>query len=246
MGISALIITLNEERNIARALQSLDFVDEVVVVDAFSKDRTPEVARKFGAKVYQREWKGYASQRNYAMEKASHPWVLFIDADEEISQELRQEIKALDFSADGYLIRRESFFVGKPMHCCGWWPDWGIRLFKREKARWEGDLVHESLIFHGKTQRLKGKVLHYPYEKPGEIFSKMNEYARLWALKEKGKRRPSWLRVCSEPIGTFLSSYILKRGFLYGWRGFTVSFAQAYYSFLKYLLLKEEKWTLKK
>ncbi len=246
MEISAVIITLNEEKNLPRALKSLDFVDEVVVVDAFSRDRTAEIAESFGAKVFRREWEGYASQRNFAMEKATHPWVLFLDADEEVSQELREEIISLDFSADGYLIRRESFFAGKPMHCCGWWPDWGIRLFRKEKARWEGELVHESLVFSGKTRRLRGKILHYPYQRPRQLFERMSKYAKLWALRERGRKNPSWLRVCLQPVGTFLSSYILKGGIFCGWRGFTVSFAQSYYSFLKYLLLKEEKWTLKK
>ncbi len=240
-----MIITLNEERRLPRLLRSLDFVDEIVVVDAFSRDGTAEVARSLGARVYKREWEGYASQRNFALQKATHPWVLSLDADEVVSPELKAEILSLDFSADGYLVRRETYFAGKPMHCCGWWPDWGIRLFKKEKARWEGEWVHESLVFQGRTGKLRGKVLHYPYENSRELFRRMEKYAELWAEKEK-HREPSWVKVCTEPVGTFLSSYLLKGGFLAGWRGFTVSFAQAYYSFLKYLLVKEGKWTLKK
>ncbi len=245
MEISAVIITLNEEKRLPRLLRTLDFVDEIVVVDAFSQDKTVEVASSFGAKVYQKRWEGYATQRNYGLQKATYPWVLSVDADEAISPELRDEILRLDFFADGYLIRRETYFAGRPMHCCGWWPDWGVRLFRKEMARWEGDWVHETLVFKGKTKKLRGKVLHYPYDSAGEIFQRMGKYAELWAKKEKD-RNPSWWRVCAEPVGTFFSSYFLKGGFLAGWRGFTVCFAQAYYSFLKYLLVKEGKWTLKK
>lgn len=237
MKISAVIITHNEEDRIERVIKSLDFVDEIIVVDRYSQDRTAEIAASLGAKVFQKEWEGYASQRNYGLSLARNQWILSIDADEEVSPELKREIENLDFSADGYLIRRESFFYGRPMHCCGWWPDWGVRLFKRELARWEGNFVHETLVFQGRTRRLKGKVLHYPYENAEELFDRMKKYARLWANREAGKN-PSWVKVCLEPLGTFLSSYFLKRGIFCGWRGFTISFAQSYYSFLKYLLLK--------
>ncbi len=237
MKISAVIISYNEEKNIKRVIKSLDFTNETILVDSFSPDRTVEIARSLGAKVFQRKWEGYASQRNYGISLASNSWIFSMDADEEVSPELRKEIKSLKFKADGYLIRRESFFYGKPMHCCGWWPDWGVRLFKREKAKWEGEKVHESLIFQGKIERLRGKVLHYPFSDVRELFERMGKYAKLWAGREKG-RKPSWARVCAEPIGTFLRDSLLKKGFLYGWRGFTISFAQAYYSFLKYFLLK--------
>ena len=237
MRISAVIITLNEEKRIEKALKSLDFVDEIIVVDTNSRDRTAEIATSYGAKVFRKEWEGYASQRNYGISVASNEWILSIDADEVVSPQLKDEILNLDFSSEGYLIRRESYFYGKPIHCCGWWPDWGVRLFKKHLVKWEGDFVHESLIFKGRAKKLKGRIFHFPYENAGDLFDRMRLYAELWAKKETGKA-PSWIKVCGEPFGNFISSYFFKGGVFHGWRGFTISFAQAYYSFLKYLFVK--------
>jgi len=236
MKISATIISFNEEERIEATLRSLDFVDEIVVVDAYSSDATVEIARRYGAKVYLKEWKGYASQRNFALKVATYDWILNIDADEVVSPQLREEIlkiKEKEPDCDAFLIKRRTFYLGKPILHCGWYPEEAPRLFRKEKARWEGEYVHERLIVEGKRRKLSGEVLHYSYRSFSEHVERTVRYAKLWAKRERG-RRVTLLHLLLGPPLSFLKVLLLQKGFLDGWRGVIISAMAAFYTFLKY------------
>ena len=164
MKISATIITYNEERNLPRAIESLRCCDEIVVIDSGSTDRTVEIAERFGARVLEANWRGYAGQKNYASDMASNDWVLSIDADEALSEDLEGEIwqlKKNGATCDGYTMPRLAQYLGKWILHSGWHPDRKIRLFDRRRARWVGEFVHESVVVDGTVGELEGNLLHY-------------------------------------------------------------------------------------
>lgn len=244
MKISACIITYNEEDRIEETLKSLENVaDEIVVVDAFSTDKTPEIVKSFGVKFFQREWDGYSSQKNFAISQAKYPWILSIDADERLSQKLRDEImeiKEKEPEFDGFSFRRKSFYMGKWIKHSGWYPDKKVRLFRKELARWEGDFVHETLVFKGKVKELKGELLHYSYRNLSDHVKRIERYSTLSAEKMflEG-RRSSFLKIFSLPLFTFFRDFIFRAGFLDGIQGLIISFFSSYYVFLKFAKLYE-------
>jgi glycosyltransferase involved in cell wall biosynthesis len=164
MLISATIVTLNEERNIRRAIESLTCVDEVLVVDSGSTDRTLDIAFELGARVIEQPWRGYAGQKNFAAKTASYDWILSIDADEAVTPELAAEILALkraEPEVDGYSMPRMARYLGRWIHHSGWYPDRKVRLYHRGRASWAGDYVHESVRVNDSARQLQGKLLHY-------------------------------------------------------------------------------------
>lgn len=238
MKISATIITFNEERNLPRAIESLRCCDEIVVVDSGSTDRTMEIAERYGARVLEANWRGYAGQKNYASDQATHNWVLSIDADEALSEDLEGEIWALKKrgpDADAYTVPRLAQYLGKWILHSGWYPDRKIRLFDRRKASWRGEYVHESVVCQGRVGQLKGNLLHYTCDSLTEHLRTMNRYTTLAAEEVvAGKKKVGYSQLLVDPAWTFFKSYIVQRGFLDGLEGLSIAYMASLYTFLKY------------
>lgn len=238
MLISAVIVTLNEERNIARAIRSLACVDEIVVVDSGSGDRTREIAAQLGARVIEEPWRGYAAQKNFAACSACNDWILSLDADESLTPELAAEIAALNQSGtsfDGYSFPRLAHYLGRWIHHSGWYPDRKVRLYDRRKAKWVGDYVHESVRVEGKVGELQSNLLHFTCASLSEHLRTLDRYTTLAAqeVRARGKSVPI-TRLTLDPAWTFLRSYVLRRGFLDGPQGLAIAWMAALYTFLKY------------
>jgi glycosyltransferase involved in cell wall biosynthesis len=242
MKISATIITYNEERNLPRAIESLRCCDEILVVDSGSTDRTVAIAERFGARVTEANWRGYAGQKNYASDQATYDWVLSIDADEALSEDLEAEIWQLKKNGptyDAYTLPRLAQYLGKWILYSGWYPDRKIRLFDRRKACWVGDYVHESVKVTGTVGALKGNLLHYTCGSLTEHLKTMDRYTTLAAEELAARKKPIGLRqLLLDPIWTFFKTYILQRGFLDGLEGLTIAYMAALYTFLKYAKAK--------
>jgi len=239
--ISTVVLTKNEETNIERCLKSaLTLSDEIIVVDSLSDDRTVEIAKKFTDKVYLNPWPGFSEQRSFSLTKTSHDWILWLDADEEMSQELVEEIQNLKFEQDGYYIPRLVHYLGRWIKHCGWYPDHTLRLFNKHKGCFSGTLVHESFTLTGTTGKLKNPILHYPYRDIAHHLTKMNSYTDLSAkeMNRKGKKK-SLFAAFFHSFFRFIKMYIIKRGFLDGSQGLVISILGSYYVFLKYIKLYE-------
>jgi glycosyltransferase involved in cell wall biosynthesis len=238
MRISATIVTLNEERNIARAIESLSCADEVLIVDSGSTDRTREIALGLGARVIEEPWRGYAGQKNYAAACAVHDWILSLDADESVTPELSAEIlalKTLPTTADGYSFPRLAQYLGRWIRHSGWYPDRKIRLYNRAKAEWIGDYVHESVRVNGSVRELHGDLLHFTCQSLSEHLRTLDRYTTLAARGILvGKKPVPMRRVALDPPWTFIRTYILQRGFLDGPQGLAIAWMAALYTFLKY------------
>lgn len=238
MNISATIIAFNEENNISRAIESLGFCDEITVVDSGSTDRTRELAARSKAVVLSHEWEGYAKQKNFAAQIAQNDWILSIDADEEVSKALSEEILNLKLSATehaGYDFPRLAHYCGRWIRHSGWYPDRKIRLYRRSLGRWTGDYIHESVQTQGTVGHLQGDLLHYTCNSFQEHLESIERYTDLAAqeLHDSGDLS-SIHRLISSPIHAFLKSYLLQLGFLDGAAGFTIAGMAARYSYLKY------------
>ena len=238
MKLSATIITLNEERNIARALESLRCCDEVVVVDSGSIDRTAEIAAKLGARVVESPWGGYAPQKNFAAESASNDWILSIDADEALSEALEGEIWQIKKNGprfDGYTMPRLAQYMGRWILHSGWYPDRKIRLYNRRKARWVGEYVHESVHVEGSVGHLESDLLHFTCDSLSEHLKTMDRYTTLAAEQLISQKKPVKMRhLLVDPPWTFIRSYLIQRGFLDGLEGLTIAYMAALYNYVKY------------
>ncbi len=238
--ISAVIITLNEEKNIERCLRSLEGIaDEIVVADSFSTDDTAAIAERFGAKVIQQAFLGYRDQKNFVTKKASHEWILSLDADEALSTELRDSIQKerANFQYDAYRFARLTNYCGTWIKHSGWYPDKKIRLYNRDKGQWQGEKVHEywGPNEHAKVGELKGDLLHYSFYTQEEHLKQIEKFTELSAREnvEKGKNY-TLLDVWFRPAWNFVADYIFKAGFLDGAAGYQVCRLSAYASYLKY------------
>ena len=238
MKITATIITLNEERNIARAIESLRCCDEILIVDSGSVDRTVELAQNLGARVIEAGWRGYAAQKNWAAEQAAHEWILSLDADEALSEALEAEIWSLKKSGprhDAYTMPRLARYLGKRILHSGWYPDRKIRLYQRGKARWVGEFIHESVDVDGRIGHLESNILHFTCESLSEHLKTLDRYTTLAAQEIAARKiRVPLHRLILDPAWTFLKSYFLQRGFLDGLEGLTIAYMAAFYTFLKY------------
>lgn len=243
--LSAIVITLNEERNIGPCLDSLGWADEVIVVDSGSADRTAAIARERGAEVVVEPWKGYGHGRNAALERATGEWVLVVDADERVTPGLAAEIcrivsGAVRPAAGVYEVPRRAYFLGRWIRRCGWYPGFVPRLFRNGEARYDAARVHERLLFHGSPGRLRNDLEHYTDDNLFHYLSKFDRYTTLGAedLLERG-RRFSISDLVLRPPFQFLKMYLFRLGFLDGVHGLTLCLLSASYVFVKYAKLAE-------
>jgi glycosyltransferase involved in cell wall biosynthesis len=242
-AVSAIVVCFNEEDRIGDCLESLRWCDEIVVVDSFSTDRTPEICRRYTDRFIQREWTGYRDQKAFAHSQATHGWVLLVDSDERVTPELRNEIiMALkqDNAYAGYAIPRLVYYLGRWWWRGGWYPDYDVRLFRRDRATWGGLDPHEKILIDGRVRRLRKPLHHYSYRSIEDHLQRINRFTSISSgeLKSAGGRwrlSDALLR----PAVRFFRSYVLKRGFLEGFAGFYVATTAAVYVFLKYAKLWE-------
>lgn len=247
MKISACLITLNEEQDLPRCLASAaPLVDEIVVIDSGSTDNTRAIAESFGARVMHQDWLGYVGQKNFALAQASHPWVLSIDADEEIDEELAAAIRTLRAegagaeAVAGYIFRRMVQYRGRWIRYGDWYPDPLVRLFLRDKAHFAGGRVHERMELDGPTRTLPGHLRHFTYRDAEDRNECISKYAKLWALTayEKGKKAGPVAPLLHSSV-RLLRGFILKRGFLDGAIGWDIALGNAREVWMKYSLLRE-------
>lgn len=238
MKISATIITFNEERNVARVIESLRCCDEILVLDSGSNDRTVEIATKLGARVVEASWHGYAAQKNIAAELAANDWILSLDADESLSEALEAEIWQIKKSGpkfDGYTVPRLAQYLGRWILHSGWHPDRKVRLFDRRKAKWVGSFVHESVTVAGAVGHLKSNLLHFTCNSLSEHVRSMDGYTTLAAQEIVSRQKTVGLGLLLfDPPWTFLRTYLLKLGFLDGPEGLAIAYMAAFYNFVKY------------
>ncbi len=245
MPISAVIITKNEATIIGAALKSLvDVTNDIIIVDSGSTDNTVAICKQFGATVIETTWDGYGPNKNKGINIAKHDWILNIDADEILDEQLQQSIKQLQLQEHNFIYecKRNNFFCGKWIRYGEWAGDKQIRLFNRSIASWNNAAVHETLIAKIATKKklLPGHILHYTTRHIDVYINKTVVYAKLNAQKyfEQGKTA-SFFKLYWAPTLTFLQHYILRLGFLDGWEGFLIAKTTAWYTFLKYSFLKE-------
>jgi glycosyltransferase involved in cell wall biosynthesis len=228
--LSVVIISKNEENFIADAVKSALFANEVLVLDSGSTDETCSIAKNLGAKVMHQDWLGFGPQKNKAVELAKNNWVFVLDSDERITLELQLELLSIlkNPIASGYYVARLNNFFGKNIRYCGLYPDYSIRLFNREKGKFNDVTVHESVQINGDTDKLKNHMIHLAFDTVKEFSNKQKKYA---ALSQKKK---NLIKAFISPIWTFLKIYIFRLGFIEGWRGFIIAKVYAQYTFWKY------------
>jgi glycosyltransferase involved in cell wall biosynthesis len=237
--LSAIIITLNEAANIAGCLDTLAFCDERVVVDGGSSDETVRIAEGKGARVVAHPFEGFGVQKGFALSQATGDWVLSIDADERVSPALAQEIRAAMASgaADGYELPRRSSFCGRVMDHSGWGSDHVLRLFRRDKAYFTSDLVHERVVCNGTIARLKEPLMHEPVRRLEDALSRMDRYSTAGAEQRLASgKRVSFASGIFHGLWAFIRTYVLQAGFLDGREGFLLAVANAegtYYRYMK-------------
>lgn len=244
-SVSVIVITKNEEKNIIECLSSVKWADEIVVVDAGSTDSTVQKVRKFTRKVFVRPWVGYGAAKNFALQRAKSEWILWIDADERVTDSLRDEIRGIVGSAhaffNAYTVPRKANFLGRWILHCGWYPGRVTRLFRKGTGRFTEAKVHERLMIRGEEGQLISDLLHYTDPTLVGYFEKFNKYTTLASeeLVESG-RRFSLGQITFRPAWMFIKMYFLKRGFLDGVQGFILCVLSASYVFTKYAKLWEK------
>lgn len=243
-SISAAIITFNEEDNIDRTLKSLkNFVDEIIIIDSGSTDRTVQIANDYQAKVFIEDWKGFSGQKNSLIQKCNFEWILFLDADEVPTEELKNSIiKNLTSNTefDGYYIIRKTHYLGKLLKH-SWQPDSKLRLVKKSSnPKWIGDEIHEKLLIDGKTSRLDGYLIHYSYKNINHHFKKTMSYSVISAKDYyKSGKTFSVFKLIFNPLFAFTKMYFVNLAILDGMRGFIAAFSSWFYTFMKYIQLWE-------
>ncbi len=243
LTLSVAIITKNEEANLARTLESVRWADEIVIVDCGSTDKTQEIAHSFGAKFFVEEWKGFGAQKNSAIAKCSSDWILALDADEEVSAELAQEIRGLLSGSPtdtAYFLPRRNFFLGRWIRHGGYYPDKKLRLFSRGGCQFEESAVHETIRPAGATGYLGGDLLHHAYPNLETYIEHMNRYSSLGATQAVARGKTSrnilsfWWNVFIVPVATFKYNYFFRLGFLDGREGLLLHLYHSAYVSWKY------------
>lgn len=239
--ITATLITRNEEENLPRALASLALADEVVVVDSGSTDRTVELARQHGARVVEHPWTSFDTQKNFAASLAAYDWILNLDADEVLSPELIAELQAWKqrpANAVAYRMPRKARYLGRWILHSGWYPDYKVRLYRRDRARFVGSL-HESVIADGPVGQFQGEILHYTCDSLNDHLAKVNFFTSLAARELHAQKHRHWLLpLLIQPPLTFLRTYLFQQAFRDGYQGFLIAAMAGFYVFLKYAKLR--------
>ena len=237
MKLTVTVITRNEASNIAAALESVSWADEIIVVDSRSTDDTAALARPLATRVEVRDWPGYSAQKNFAAELASNDWILSLDADERVTPSLAEEIGrvlATTPAFNGYRIPRVAWYLGRWIRSTDWYPDYQLRLYNRRAGRWNGRRVHESVAIDGPVGQLHAELEHYPYRDISHHLQTIDRYTTLAAedWRASGRRASVW-QTFFHPRFAFLRNYVLKGGFRDGAPGLIVSILNSYYVFLK-------------
>jgi len=251
MKISAVIIAFNEEERLPAALDSVRGVaDEIVVVDSFSTDRTLEIAKAAQVRVWQNRFEDYGQQKNFAMGKASHEWILNLDADERVSPELKNAIielkeKKMPETVAAFAIKRKTFYLGRWIRHSGWYPDRKIRLFKKSAAAWQGR-IHEKLQVTGAVDSLPGSILHFTYRDISDHVRRLNRYSTFLAEEiVRQKKKCLVLRLLILPPVTFFRHYVWRLGFLDGFAGLVIATVSSWGTAMKYFKALAIKRSLK-
>lgn len=245
LPLSLCVITLNEEKNIRRCLSSVPFASEIIVLDSGSTDTTRTLAQDLGAKVFNEAWRGFGPQKQRAIDLASNDWVLCLDADEQLTPELQNEIMSLfsdpEKMANGYRLPRRSFHLGRWLYHGGWYPDYQARLFSRSKLSWSTDALHES-VKGDNILTLNSDLNHFPFQSLADQVHTNNQYSTLGvtALQKKNKRTGFW-HLLIKPSIKFIELYFVKQGFRDGMPGFIIAVGGAYSYFLKFAKLWEQQ-----
>lgn len=241
--LSVVIIARNEEASLPRCLESVRWADEIIVGDSGSSDRTVEVARDLGAKVFCYDWRGFGPAKQGAVDRAEGEWILSLDADEEVTRELAMEIRSVlerDDHVAGYYLPRRTEFLGRWMLHGGWYPDHVLRLFRKDRGSFTSALVHEAVRVDGPTVRLTNDLLHYSYPTLDRYLDKFNRYTTLAANEAfQMGQRTSLTRLIVNPCAKFIKQYILKAGFLDGAEGLLLAILSAGYVSIKYAKLRD-------
>jgi glycosyltransferase involved in cell wall biosynthesis len=238
LGVSACVITFNEEENVSACMESVAWADEIIVVDSFSTDNTVEICRSYTDKVFFRKWSGFLDQKNYAVDLSTNTWILNIDADERVSPALRDEIvEALGSNDDvnGYYIPRHTYYLGRWINHGGWYPNYQLRLFRKDKGKWAGEQLHEKVSVEGETKTLRNDLLHFAYRSLSDQLKTIDSFSRASAeiMRGKGVRVTPFHLLARPPI-KFLETYIYKQGFRDGIPGLINAIAYSFYVFMKY------------
>ena len=224
--ISVTVIAGNSEDDIRECLESVKWADEIVVVDSRSSDKTKQIAREYTNRILLKEWGGYGAQKQFALDQASNEWVLSLDTDERVSDELRSEIQNILVNAspyDGYYIPRRNYFLGRWIKHCGWYPGYQLRLFRKSKTRVNDRRIHEAFVVHGTVGHLKSDIIHFTHPTIRATLAKVDEYSTLEAEEKVGHKRVTVLGLVFHPFMEFLSSFLLKQGYRDGVYGLMVS-----------------------
>jgi len=241
VNLSIILITKNEEKNIRECLDSVSWIDEIVIVDSGSTDRTLEICREYTHQIFVNEhWKGFGYQKSMALKKVTNEWVLSIDADERVSTELKNEIELAigkgNYSA--YSIPRQAYFLGKAMRHGGWWPDYVVRLFKRDIGRFSDDIIHERVIVEESIKKLKNPLIHYSYVSLDQLMRKMNIYSAAGAKKLSSQGKNSNLLIAlTRGFWAFFRAFIIRGGVLDGQMGLIAAISKGEETYYKYLKL---------
>jgi glycosyltransferase involved in cell wall biosynthesis len=241
--VSVYVLTFNNERTIERCLHSLRWADELVLVDSYSTDGTVEICRRFTDQVYQRTWTNHQDQYQYAADLTSNRWVMFVDADEEVPPELAREIKdelrTDNGQCDGYIAHRRTYYLGRWIKYGGWYPDYEIRLYDRNKGRWEGGL-HAKVKVKGRVKTLKNRYYHYTYRDISDQIQTIDKYSRIASedMFREGKKF-RFIHMLLNPPFRFIKEYIFKGGFLDGIPGLIIAVSTFYYAFIKHAKMWE-------
>ena len=236
--VSIYVLTFNNERTIERCLRSLTWADELVVVDSYSTDNTLHICRQYTDRVYQRKWTSHQDQYQYAADLTANRWVMFVDADEEVPSELvgeiQEEIGANNGQWDGYIVHRRTYYLGRWIRYGGWYPDYEIRVYDRDKGRWEGGL-HAKVKVNGRVKTLRNRYLHYTYQDISDQVQTIDRYSQTAAadMLREGKRF-SLFHMVLNPLFRVLKEYVVRRGFLDGIPGLVIMVSTMFYVFIKH------------
>src|SRR4030042_1250512 len=240
--VSVYVLTTNNRRTIERCLKSLSWAAEVVVVDSFSQDGTYDICKQYTDKIFQRTWTGHRDQYQYAADLTTQDWIMFVDADEKVPTELAEEIRnVLDGAEDwdGFFVYRRTYYLGRWIRFGGWYPDGEIRLYRREKGRWEGGL-HAKVVVNGKVGTLKNQYLHFTYQNISDQIQTIDKYSRIAAQDlAQGGAKFSLFKLLFHPPFRFIKEYLLKSGFRDGLPGLIIIVSTMFYVFIKYAKLWE-------